>query len=279
MVRVVVGQPERGVRRLVLVLQRERVVAVGVRTGREQEDQLADAEGGGVDLGQHVGEPQRVRRPRVPGVGGRAWVETGQPGQRVEVRGQQLDEVPGPPLAAMLPLRVLLHPGDQLLHRPRPLGRGRAGPQRQQVRAVRVDRAGRGRGGGIDQVESEVVAQHLERRQLADEIRIRRAARLQVQHVADVPQLRETVAAVAALAQLAPQPDEDAKLGQVLLLGVLGELQPQLLRAAGHAGRKRSVLLVGAVAEIRETRLPQLVELAVAEAGLGQEGEQPDGPA
>jgi hypothetical protein len=76
---LLVGQFQRPIERVVLVLERKRIVAIEMIVGGEQIEDLADAEVGGVDFRQHLGKPQRMRRERAPGVGSGGRIESGEP--------------------------------------------------------------------------------------------------------------------------------------------------------------------------------------------------------
>jgi hypothetical protein len=104
--RFVVRVGEWIVERLVLRLQRERIVTVEVRIDAEQEQHVADRELRQRQLPEHLGEAQRARRPGVPGIARRARVEPGQHRQRVEVLGEDLRPL-GSPSAPGQPLGVV----------------------------------------------------------------------------------------------------------------------------------------------------------------------------
>ena len=91
-VRGAFGQGERVIDGLVVVRERERIVPIKMRKRGEEEQQLPDREVGCVDLAENLGETQRVRGLRVPAVSGRLRVESGKNRERIEVRGNDLDE-------------------------------------------------------------------------------------------------------------------------------------------------------------------------------------------
>src|SRR5205814_6914017 len=134
----------------------------------------------------------------------------------------------------------------------------RASPEREQVCALRVDG---GRGGllrFVEQIQAELIAQHLECGKLADELRVDGAAAIeQVQRITDVAELRERIAEAAGLLQLAPEANEHDQLhqraGATALL--FRKLQNHVVEAAGLAFREHAVL-PAAVRELHEAGLP-----------------------
>src|SRR3712207_1595535 len=89
---LIIGKTERIFKRLIFILQRERIIAGKVMIHREQKENFADAEMGGVDFREHLGESQRVGRTSMPGIAGGTRIEVRESGQRVQVFREQLDE-------------------------------------------------------------------------------------------------------------------------------------------------------------------------------------------
>ena len=249
---IVVRDLERRVERLVVLLERERVVAVDVRIGGEQEDDFSDSEVREINLQQHFGEAQGVRGQRVPRVGRERRIEAGQLRQRIEIVPQQLQQFRAiPPVAARA--RVVLDSIEKVVHGPGPHRRPRPHPEREDVRTVRACSAGRRNGARVDQPQGELVPEHLKRRELTDEVGIDRVVVEQLQDGADVSQLHEGVAGPAGAAQLSPEADEDRQLVEALFGSPrVRKVDPQILEAARFALGKLAVPFVGAVAELDE---------------------------
>ena len=282
----VVGQPERGVQRLVLVLQRERVVAVEVRIGGEQEEQLADAEGGGVDLGQDLGEPQRVRRPRVPGS---RWPSPGSnPASRDSGSRFAVSSLTNSADRRSQPCRRCACSSTRVISCRTAHGHCAAdGPVHSASRWVRSASTAPGTTWAAGSVSSmpnwsRSIWNAASCRTKSGLSRAARADRLQ--HVADVPQLREGVAAAAGLRSLRHSRTNTSSSAASCCCCPSGNCSHSRSRQHGsHRGtrhRRRvavavpsslSSLLSAAAAERHEARLPQLVELAVAQAGRGEE--------
>ena len=97
---LVVGQAERQLLRLELLLQRERAAVAGIVGRRKQINELADLEARLSDLGEDLRKPQSMRRQRMPVVGGRGRVKARKFREHVEMRGQRGREITGAMLAA-----------------------------------------------------------------------------------------------------------------------------------------------------------------------------------
>ena len=125
--------------------------------------------------------------------------------------------------------------------------RGRIDPKREEVRTVRA-RPGR-RVGRINELEPEIVAQHLERDELADEVRAQRSVATEVaEYVANVAELLERVPRVRNGLQLAPEANEDRKARERRgLVGRIVKDEKDLVRIAGLAVRE--ALLLNAIVQ------------------------------
>lgn len=176
---------------------------------------------------------------RVPGVAGGVRVETGQPGQWIGVRGQARGELglalPAGPPGPGVPLDAVQEQPD----RRGPVGGRRDRPQRKQP----------------DRVGAEVVAEHQQRGQLAEEIgvddRLLRRAAEQPERRRDLGRLGEGQLAPGPLAQPPPQPDEDDQLVQ----RARRRQPPAVVRAGEH-----------------QAQIPQAARLAVGQAALDRGG-------
>ncbi len=281
---VVVGQAQRVVQCLVGRLERERVVALKVVVGAEQVAEFADAEVARVELGEQLGQPQGVGRTGVPGVRRAGGVEAEGAGERVEGLGEQFEELGRARRAAVAAPGVVRHLLQQGLHRPRATGRTRCGPEGEQRRTVGAG-GPLGRRRGAAQRQAELLAQHLQRGQLADEVRVHRALGVeQAEDGADVGQLGEAERGPATAAQRAPQSGDDREPAQAV--GGVGEVDHVLVQVARltslEAGRpvigtpRSGAVAPGAVpraasAERHDPRPPEVGELAPVESGTGQE--------
>ena len=134
-----------------------------------------------------------MRGQRVPRGRGSGKIETGQARKRVEIRCQQLLEFRRPGTARLVAIRMLADAVDQLVQSPWPVGGAGRGPQGEELRSIGAGGIRRNRGVKIRERQMETVAQHLKRRELADEIRIHGGADEELQHFADVLQLLEGV--------------------------------------------------------------------------------------
>src|ERR1700733_8095798 len=101
----------------------------------------------------------------------------------------------------MMPLGVLFDSFNQLLERPVPLGRRRSHPERQKLSSIGVNRSRRYFFRRIGEFRLEMVAEHLKRRKLANEVRIDSASIEEEQNVADIAKLREGIAETARLSE------------------------------------------------------------------------------
>ena len=209
---LVVGQLQRRVERLVPFLQRERIVAVEVRVGGEQVQDLADAEA----------RPRSSPAPRRSAAcaSGRACqvsaalrrVEPGEHGQRIEVVAQELDE-----------LRAVAGSGTRCgawcWTRSRSWSTAqshfwRRGPTHNARRCRRSAPVAPGAGGSRWSTSFSAKVS----RSIWNAASWRMKSGLMVpsgeelQHVADVRELLERVTLPAGAAQLAPEADEDDQL-------------------------------------------------------------------
>ena len=170
-----------------MLLERERIVAVEVRIGGEQEDDFADAEVRERRSSQHFGEAQRVRRQRVPRVGRERRIEAGQLRQRIEIVAQQLEQLRAVPSVAA---RAAHSAGRDRGAGARPRTTSRPAAPTQSARmCVRSAPVAPGAGSVRWSISSqaELVPQHLERRELTDEVGIDRAAVEQLQDACRCP--------------------------------------------------------------------------------------------
>ena len=94
-------------------------------------------------------------------------------------------------------------PFEQMGHGPLPLFSGRSHPEREKEGAVRASRP-RWELIRACQFQTELVAQHLECRKLSDEVRAG-----QVEGVADVGQLNESISGSTKVLELMPESNED----------------------------------------------------------------------
>src|SRR5262249_40041550 len=102
-----VGKLQRHIERLFVVIECKRIVAIEVWVGGEQEDELADREMRSVNLHEHFGEAERVRRLGPPGQRRRVGIEAGEQRQGLEVFGEELDEF-GTALVMIATARAML---------------------------------------------------------------------------------------------------------------------------------------------------------------------------
>ncbi len=173
----------------------------------------------------------------------------------------------GPLAAFVAAFGVLDDAVEKLVQRPAPMFCSRPDPKREQESSVCA-------GGACcrlftaAQLQLELIAQHLERGQLTDEVWAP-----EIQHAADVSKLRERISGATEVAKLVPQTYEDDGLPYPLCRIAAGKAHAQVVEATRFTFGKAFAL--AAIAERDKLASPEFVKFAVGQAGASQEIRQP----
>ena len=184
------------------------MMVVRKRVHRKQIENLPHRKIRGVHLRQHFRKSKRVCRQRPPGIGRHGGVKPDQVREPVEMRLKFIDKTRQPMMTRTSAPCMLLDPFEKRPDRPWPLRSSWSNPYRQKIRALSVENARRRFVGRVNQGQPELIAQHLKRRELPNEIRIDRDSIDQLQHIADVAKIGECVAETARRLQYVIEPDE-----------------------------------------------------------------------